>query len=423
MGARGDQGGPWIGQGYRGTVRTERLDGNITESHITYVRGLISQQVAKELLILSHNYEPNTTIDMLDGRPSYAIDWMVEGKISSLVSTRVLGEVYNRIAPIVLKRYACPTCVPCRAFLRRYLPGERMRYPEHFDLEAYITVVIALNPEDHTGGLYSQPTSSPESREYFDLWRGDVVFHQYDFRHGVEVNSGNRYSAIVMFKQTEASCKAGTSPWFRKFAEEGKADSQFNYGYSRESGLLGERVDVVYAVKWYQMAAAQGHAQATHQLAMIYIRGDGGLSPDSAKAEELLRIASASNSPLTLYELARLIGGMIEGHTRDPGQEESAEAVSLFHRAADLDYIPAYVMLGQFYSNGLLGVEKNLTRAAELFRLAGDQEASTLPSEKMALLSGAGQSTPEPEVAQELPLDLAALREFMQSRKRVHSEL
>ena len=47
--------------------------------------------------------------------------------------------------------------VPCAAFARRYAAGERRLNPTHFDMEAYVTLVVALSDAaEYSGGLYVQ---------------------------------------------------------------------------------------------------------------------------------------------------------------------------------------------------------------------------------------------------------------------------
>ena len=59
--------------------------------------------------------------------------------------------------PYVQREFSCPRCVACTAFVRRYLAGERRLNPTHFDMEAYVTLVVALSDAaEYSGGLYVQ---------------------------------------------------------------------------------------------------------------------------------------------------------------------------------------------------------------------------------------------------------------------------
>ena len=53
--------------------------------------------------------------------------------------------------------------------------------------------------------------------------------------------------------------------WYRKAAEQGDADAQYNLGISYDRGE-GVPQDYVEAVKWYRKAAEQGDADAQNKL-------------------------------------------------------------------------------------------------------------------------------------------------------------
>jgi hypothetical protein len=42
---------------------------------------------------------------------------------------------------------------------------------------------------------------------------GDAVMHGWDLMHGVRVTRGGRFSMICWFKDSEAACLSGTTPW------------------------------------------------------------------------------------------------------------------------------------------------------------------------------------------------------------------
>ena len=62
--------------------------------------------------------------------------------------------------------------------------------------------------------------------------------------------------------------------WYRKAAEQGDADAQYNLGFSYNLGL-GVSQDYTEAVKWYRKAAEQGHADAQYNLGCCYGLGQG----------------------------------------------------------------------------------------------------------------------------------------------------
>jgi hypothetical protein len=62
--------------------------------------------------------------------------------------------------------------------------------------------------------------------------------------------------------------------WFRKAAEQGDAEAQYNLGVMCYTGE-GVQQDYAEAVKWYRKAADQGHAKAQNNLSLMYYKGDG----------------------------------------------------------------------------------------------------------------------------------------------------
>ncbi|MDD4060451.1 MAG: tetratricopeptide repeat protein [Kiritimatiellae bacterium] len=60
--------------------------------------------------------------------------------------------------------------------------------------------------------------------------------------------------------------EAEASLWFRKAAEKGYAQAQFEIGYRYEKGN-GVEKNEEEAMKWYRKAAEQGHAAAQAQIA------------------------------------------------------------------------------------------------------------------------------------------------------------
>ena len=72
--------------------------------------------------------------------------------------------------------------------------------------------------------------------------------------------------------------------WFRKAAEQGDADAQFNLGLAYANGQ-GVRQDYAEAVQRYRKAAEQGYADAQINLGNMYYKGRG-VRQDSSLAQE-----------------------------------------------------------------------------------------------------------------------------------------
>ena len=62
--------------------------------------------------------------------------------------------------------------------------------------------------------------------------------------------------------------------WYRMAADQGHAKAQYNLGTMYENGQ-GVAQDYSAAMKWYRMAADQGDAQAQGNLGCMYYKGKG----------------------------------------------------------------------------------------------------------------------------------------------------
>ena len=77
--------------------------------------------------------------------------------------------------------------------------------------------------------------------------------------------------------------------WFRKSAETGHADAQFNLGCRYDDGI-GVEQDYVEAAKWFRKAAEAGSADAQLNLGAAYCNGKG-VEEDAVKGVKWLQLA------------------------------------------------------------------------------------------------------------------------------------
>ena len=75
-----------------------------------------------------------------------------------------------------------------------------------------------------------------------------------------------------MFGFFEKKTSGFSVKWYRKLAEQGDADAQYNLGYMFENGQDTPQ-DYIEAVKWYRESAEQGGAKAQNNLARMYYEG------------------------------------------------------------------------------------------------------------------------------------------------------
>ena len=116
--------------------------------------------------------------------------------------------------------------------------------------------------------------------------------------------------------------------WFRKAAEQGHADSQFQLGACYRDGDGVDR-DYKEALRWFRKAADQGHARAQNAIGKRYLLGQGV-------------------------------------------SEDPTEAVKWFRKAAEQDLAYAQCNLGDCYKDGI-GVVKNNKEAIRWYRKAAEQ--------------------------------------------------
>jgi TPR repeat protein len=82
--------------------------------------------------------------------------------------------------------------------------------------------------------------------------------------------------------------------WTRKAAEQNDADAQFSLGDSYGSGK-GVEKDDIEAAKWYRKAAEQGHTDAQNNLGVSYAFGTGVVK-DYVESYKWLDLAAAKGS-------------------------------------------------------------------------------------------------------------------------------
>ena len=85
----------------------------------------------------------------------------------------------------------------------------------------------------------------------------------------------------------EAKKYEAALPKLKVAAAKGKKGAQYRLARCYDKGH-GVAENNALAVKWYQKAAAQGHAKAQYHLGKAYLLGKKGLTVDKKKAKALL---------------------------------------------------------------------------------------------------------------------------------------
>ncbi len=151
---------------------------------------------------------------------------------------------------------------------------------------------------------------------------------------------------------------------FRKAAEQGDADAQYNLGLCYDNGW-GVVENKPEAVRWYREAAEQGISNAQYNLGWCYSHGEGVVE-DKTEAVKWYRKAAEQGHANAQHNLG-LYYDFGWGVVKDKN-----EAVIWYRKAAEQGIANAQYNLGVCYEYGS-GVVKNKPEAVSWYRKAAEQ--------------------------------------------------
>lgn len=122
-------------------------------------------------------------------------------------------------------------------------------------------------------------------------------------------------------------------------AEDGDAHAQYLIGSFLTTGRQGMPADPVAALRWFRLAAEQGHPGAEYRLGDLYRRGDG-VPRDLERALALFEKAAGGGSHAAEVALGDLY------HLGEGVEPDLEAALGWYRRAAEADYVPAQRSLG-----------------------------------------------------------------------------
>ena len=203
----------------------------------------------------------------------------------------------------------------------------------------------------------------------------------------------------LAFRASKSGDDVAAVEWYRKAADQGFAEAQFNLGKMYSAGLgvgrnkkeaenwyrkaadqgfadaqcsLGEMLDASRsckfsqeAVEWYRKAAEQGLADAQFNLGKMYASGSG-VSKNEKEAVHWFRKSAEQG-----FADAQFSFGMTLYNGRG-GDQDHQEAAKWFRKAAEQGIAEAQNNLGAMYGEGL-GVGKDQKEAANWYRKAAEQ--------------------------------------------------
>lgn len=152
---------------------------------------------------------------------------------------------------------------------------------------------------------------------------------------------------------------------FMTLAKMGEANAQLSIACMYESGM-GVQPNPEASVKWYRLAAEQGHPIAQNNLAAVL------LDTNPKEAVQWLFNAAENNVSFAQSMLGDIYSGFynLPSDIRD-NMRNIGEAIKWYKKAGDGGFFCAYHQLGEIFSQGQ-GVEKNERQALEYFFIAAN---------------------------------------------------
>ncbi|KAI9032529.1 hypothetical protein CLU79DRAFT_151775 [Phycomyces nitens] len=179
--------------------------------------------------------------------------------------------------------------------------------------------------------------------------------------------------AADVAKHTDAMWRLGvicgekdSLEWYRKAAEQGHCESQYQMGLYHGQGCAGLDQNTVAGRKYLAKAARQGHPKAKYELArVLFSQGD------YHAAIQLYRDATLYKVPEALRELGHLYHQGLHSKTTTVLSQDHAIAFELYYDSALLGDGMAALMVGSYFENGYLdSITKDYIKALEWYETA-----------------------------------------------------
>ena len=148
----------------------------------------------------------------------------------------------------------------------------------------------------------------------------------------------------------------------RERAEQGDAEAQYDLG-----NRYFENADAAEAVRWYRLAAEQGHTDAQSFLGLVLASAGLGIPRDGTESMYWLRLAAENGDARAQFNLGR------NYERADDVPRDLAEGLRLYRLAAEQGYAEALFALGDMCRSGR-GVEQDDVQAYLWYELAASRE-------------------------------------------------
>ena len=204
---------------------------------------------------------------------------------------------------------------------------------EQADLLFWASIKDSTDPADFAAYLSKFPRG--HFTELATLRRGRLLKQSSPPEPATQASQNPRSSTAIYYNAAgEASLQVGKDndavKFFRIAAEQGHAGGQFQLGLMYAAGRGGLQKDEVQAAEWFRKAAEQGHAYSQTLIAVMLAEGKGGLPRDEAQAAQWYRKAAEQGNAAAQNNLA----DMYE-NGRGELPKDRDQAISWYRRAAN----------------------------------------------------------------------------------------
>lgn len=272
-------------------------------------------------------------------------------------------------------------CVVALRNVARY----RAARVDHFDTEREARLfAMQMEPLTPLISLGGRPPAPAPSYEDFVAWKEKHHLKEYDYKKMFpqEMLSNNQLNEMIYQKIVDSSkqiLQTGVIfaqgmgvkqnlpeavKWFRKAANLGNAEAQFNLGVMYANGQSVKQ-DYAEAEKWYRKAAALGNTAAQFNLGNMYAFGRG-VKQDYSEVVQWYRKAAAQGDADAQCNLSVM-------YANGQGvKQDYAEGVKWLRKAAEQGHVNAQANLGRMYAFGQ-GVKQDYAEAKKWYRKAAEQ--------------------------------------------------
>ncbi|HEX3091826.1 MAG TPA: tetratricopeptide repeat protein [Candidatus Angelobacter sp.] len=159
--------------------------------------------------------------------------------------------------------------------------------------------------------------------------------------------------------------------WYHKAADQGNSLAENQIGSYYDNGAGHNQAE---GFKWYRKAADHGDAVAENNVGSMYAEG-AGVQKNFAEATSWIRKAVEHGADNAMEELMALYdsGKAVPGKSL---QENQQEGLTLLRSWADQGKPAAQLLLAAGYTNGSMGLSRNLPEAVNLLRKVAEKDAA-----------------------------------------------